>query len=268
MAQNNQYRGLTELVALEAWHEPFTRKVDRADFHIDVAFDTERVGGSGEAVRFQVRLKRAEIVVVVPFGELAAFDQAKTVRDAPVVKGKAKTRKAVEKGGELGGKAKGGIGKKGLVGELDAKAAGHLGYREQTVLELAEDLTGMRVLHHAGAGEPRWVVVALGPSLFGRPWEDTLRLKVVDTRPNRDPDLPPSLRVQIRCRREDMLIDNIVLVDPTPLEALAGVIPNNRLKVAEAIIRTRLFEEGLFDGDPSDPYARMTLADLSVETRS
>ncbi|MNL78616.1 hypothetical protein D3C87_2050490 [compost metagenome] len=76
--------------------------------------------------------------------------------------------------------------------------------------------------------------------------------------------------MEVRCRREDLLITNLELKTPKRRKSLFGkpdtAAEENNVLAAHAVIRTRLFEEGLFRGESDDRYAVMTLASIQAES--
>ena len=272
MPIRNQKRGLADVVTLDAWHQEFGAAVDTADLHVDVVFMTGRIGGVAEdQVRFKLSLKRAEVVVVLPVHEPAEIDPRSVSRDAPCFKGEAsETRKSSRQAGAAV-RVNAAAGPTSLSGggALELHAEGSAS-RERT-LEITQSIQGMTITQNrTDDGEYRWIVApAIGDVLEGRPWDsETRRLAVTDRRAERTGTLPPALRVEVRCRREDLHITEIALRDDQRWNLLKlGPDHRNKMAAAEALIRTRLFEEGLMTPgeDLSDPYARMTLTAVAAE---
>jgi hypothetical protein len=80
----NSKRVLDDLLSIEAWHTPFGQFGGAATIHADVVFRDARMGQEAESkVRFRVRLRRAEIVLVIPPGEPLRMIQDSIARDDP-----------------------------------------------------------------------------------------------------------------------------------------------------------------------------------------
>jgi len=65
-------------------------------------------------------------------------------------------------------------------------------------------------------GHYPWTVESPRSSvLVGRPWDANKqpRLKLVDKRKDRSKGIPPTVRVEVRCRREDLIIENLEIKD-------------------------------------------------------
>jgi hypothetical protein len=90
-------------------------------------------------------------------------------------------------------------------------------------------------------------------------------MKVKDTRKDRARGIEPTVRIQVRCLREDLEISNIVLKDSRAWERLIrSPTHRNRVAAAEAVIRDRLMKAGLIHGALDEPFAEMCLAEVSV----
>jgi hypothetical protein len=107
-----------------------------------------------------------------------------------------------------------------------------------------------------------------GSILAGRPWdaEQMPRLKLKDLRKDRTRGIPPTVRVEVRCKREDLDIQGIEIKDGrrwSGLKSRLGIL--NKLAAAESYIRDRLTEEGLEVKNISDPFGQLTLASATAE---
>lgn len=264
MNDENRRRVLAEIVSLEAWHDAFSVKRERSDLHVDVAFLTGRIGGEPEApVRFKLALKRAEVVVVVPMTEPARVETPSVSRDTPAAKVKATS--TIATGRKTKARAKAGLTGLGAQGEIATSTA--------RATKLAQSLDGLRITQALTVdGHHHWIVEPTfeGP-LAGHPWPaNKPRLRVVDTRADRARGIEPTIRVEVRCRREDLAITDIAPTDKTALAALlTDPLGSTKMKAAEAVIRTRLFKAGLLheDADVADPYTRLTLCEVISEAQ-
>lgn len=271
----NQIRNLAEVVTLEAWHDRFDGGRMRADLHVNVAFSTGRIGGKAtDKVRFRLMLRQAEVVIVIPPSEPAKVDPRSVRRDARIREGVATQTRETDLQGAANAGAKLKLGVNGADAGLDFGASAAASAKSATSLTVSEAIREMTAVHgldEDGASH-RWSITpAIGDELVGQPWrsESEPRLTVIDTRADRDRGIPPSIRVEVRCRREDLVIADIVMADDAKWSLLQrNPLHRNRVAAAEAYLRNRLFEERLLEGaegDLSDPFARMTLAVVLAE---
>jgi hypothetical protein len=268
MADSNRLRALAEVVAAEAWHKAFEDVGARTDLHVDVVFGVGRIGGGDPSgVRFRLALRRAELVVIAPEHEPVRIDPASVRRDAskPVLgKTEAKTKVSKSAGLSLAGQS--GVSTKGVKAEVGAKGNISLAAAKNRTVTATQMFKGMTVTQsQTPDGQYRWSIEpALGEAtLAGRPWEadKAPRLQLVDQRPLGSKSMPPTVRIEVRCLREDLEISQIKLDDPSVWAAFnRRKAARNRMVAAEAAIRTLLTEEGLVTGDMSDPYAQLILA--------
>jgi hypothetical protein len=269
---SNQTSALADVVSLDAWHDEFSEQIRAVDLFVDVVFSAGRLGSEEDAlVRFELCVRRAEVVVVVPPTEPITVDPASVSRDTPQVSGK--RTKNTQRGRAWSGGfwGVGGLlaGAPGLAGKAQVHATANASASEK--IEEFEELKPIAVknsktedAHH------RWTVTpVLKEFLDGRPWDPKAepRLKLVDQRSGAK-GVPPSVRVEVRCRREDLQISNIVLKDKRRWDtAKARTGYRNREIAAEAYIRDQLLRRGLVVGDLRDTSAQMTLSMTFPEPR-
>lgn len=268
----NRKRSLADVVGVEAWHDPFSKKEGRAKLYIDVVFGEARMGGDpADLVQFRLALKRADVVVVIPPGEPLSVDPASVVRDAPQVAGAVRTKEVRDRkaGADVGVSAK--LKPNGLTGKAGGGVSARVSKAKREVVESEAVLTGLDVKHMKNdEGQHRWIIApGIGEVLDGRPWEgQKRRLVLVDQREDRSRGIAPTARIEVRCRREDFEITDIRLKDASRWRTLMKSSgQRNRMVAAEALIRTRLLQEGLLQAgaDLGDDFLELTLADTVAE---
>jgi hypothetical protein len=118
----------------------------------------------------------------------------------------------------------------------------------------------------------RWTVEPRRSRILqGRPWDAVSkpRAKLVDKRKDRTKGIPPTVRVEVRCRREDLVIDDLTVKDEKlweSIKARAGF--SNRMAAAESYIRDRLEEEGFEAKNIQDAFSELTLGTATAESSS
>lgn len=267
----NERRALSSLFSVDAW----TVKADedgRTSLCVDVTFSVAKMGGDGKApVSFVLRLRRAEIVVIMPvMGEYVVDPQ--TV--ARLLPGKKKVERsykmsregAVEAGLSIG--AKGVSGKMGAEGKVSASES-----VEVSSERLIRDILSKHGKTHDGHYAWELVPSKSDSVLEGPAWDATEepRFGMVDKRSaKRKADdarnqIPPVIKVQVRCRREDLDIDDIRVADEEKQIWLSQrKQQDKRLAAAESYIRNALIEVGLMPPDLSGDYVELVLADCLV----
>jgi hypothetical protein len=274
MSQNfdNRKRAFADVVTIDAWHHAFDADTSSADLHADVVFGIARVGGEADSsVRFRLSVKRAEIVVVVPEAEPVTVDRGSVSRDAPDLQGK--LTEIVERSSQASvkGSASGGLSTTGLSGSVSLEGAAQANISANQRLEISETVQFMLVTqsktadgHYRWSAEPRTT-----KALHGRPWDGAKqpRLKLIDKRKDRSKGIPPAVRVEVRCRREDLIIEDLEVKDENlwgKIQSRAGF--RNRMAAAESYIRDRLSEEGLDVKNIDDIFGQLTLANVTAES--
>ena len=276
ISQNNKRRTLQRLAVTRAWFDPVPgADAPRYALHMDVAFQEERLGGGeGDPVRFRVALKRCEIVVVIPLG-------AKGLRVDPrtIASGQGPATVSVERRLMASSEAEGSVdfalapagAAAGVSVSASAKRAREL---EATTRQSLPVLLGTRSLSQEG--DPSWTIKRTDGTdiLEGMLWDarqDEPRFELVDRRPIEERDrehrtgLHTTVKVEVRCKREDLEITDIALTDQETVSRVAKWANHKKkAKVAEAFIKHRLQQEGLRVGDIHEPFSDLVVGDLLV----
>ena len=194
-----------------------------------------------------------------------SIDKASVSRDAPETHGRVVD--AIKKHGKAKGVAAASAsipsGRANLQLDLQVEGA----REHSSSIELAMEVRRFYVTQsQTREGHYRWrLEPVVGNFLDGRPWDanDEPRLSLLDLRKDRSKGIPAAVSVEVRCLREDLIIEEVKLKD----ESLWDVLRQrkgfqNREAAAAAYIRDQLLAVGLTVGDVSDPYSMMTLASV------
>jgi hypothetical protein len=260
---SNRKRAFADVVSIDAWMGDFT-KGRRVSFHADVVFGTARVGGEAASpVRFRLSVKRAEVVLVISDFEPVKVDPKAVFRGTPEPEG----RVTATEERSTRANAKGEVGISISHGDMDAKAAigagAHTSISSQQKIEMASPVHSMHVKQSKNSeGYYRWEIKSDDEkALEGRPWnpsEPSARL--IDQRSSDSTSIPPSVRVEVRCRREDLIIEELELKDENLWQEVrrrAGF--KKRFAAAVSYIRDQLLEEGLYVANIDDAFGQLTL---------
>lgn len=269
---DNRRRAFADVVTIEAWHDEFDDGHPKADLHTDVVFGTARVGGEPESpVRFRLSVRRAEVVVIIPELEPVSVDKASVSRDSPELEGR--LTKVVEKKNQAHAKGSlsGAMARAGLRAEASAEVGAEASVSASEKLEVSATVQFVIVTQSkTSEGHYRWSVEPRASQVLkGRPWDpvNQPRLKLIDKRKDRSAGIPPAVRVEVRCRREDLDIDRLEIKDENLWETVkrrAGF--QNRMAAAESYNRDRLLEEGLDVRNIGDMFGELTLGSAIAET--
>ena len=219
---DNRRKAFADVVAIDAWHDSFSPEVSSVDLHADVVFGTARVGGDAESpVRFRLSAKRAEIVVIIPDSEPVSVDKKSVVRDAPELQGR--LTKIVEQSAQASLKGSASVSASvsashtTMAAALGVETSGQANRSSSEKFEISETVQFLAVTQSKTAdGHYRWLIESrAGKILEGRPWvaNKQPRLKLIDERRDRSKGIPPTVRVEIRCRREDLHIEDLEIKD-------------------------------------------------------
>lgn len=269
---DNRKRAFADVVTIDAWHDSFSGDHAKVDLHVDVAFGTARVGGETEApVRFRLSAKKAEVVVIIPESEPVAVDRNSVSRDSPEVQGH--LTEVVEQKNEATakGNASGSASLTAVNSSASAEVSAQIIRTENQKLEVSAVVNFLIVTQSKTAeGQYRWSIEHRSQkAITGHPWDALKqpRLKLVDQRKDPTKGIPPTVRVEVKCRREDLIIEDLEIKDETLWQAAkrrAGF--KNRLAAAESYIREHLSKEGLEVKNIEDVFGTVTLGSVTAES--
>lgn len=274
MSQNsdNRKRAFADVVTIDAWHETFLGEFSKVDLHAHVVFGTARVGGERESpIRFRLSVKRAEVVVVIPEFEPVSVDKSSVSRDTPEFQGR--LTELIEQSSQIGAKGSvtASVSHTGWNASISSEAGAQGNVSASKKIELSAPVQLMMVTQSKTAdGNYSWAIEsATKEYLKGSPWDAIRqpRLKLVDERKDRSKGIPPTVRIEIRCRREDLAIDDLQIKDESLWQAVKGRAGfRNRVAAAESYIRDSLSEEGLETDNIHDIFGCLTLGSVSADS--
>lgn len=259
---NSRRQAFSEVVSIDAWHGPFDNGNRKAALHADVVFGTARVGGEENSkVRFRLSVKAVEVIVVISDAEPVSVDKASVRREPAVIKAKGTAEQ--EKSFEISGESELNLGvgraeRNSFTGNITGKMKKILREKENKTYEI---LNINVVQSKTIDGFYCWKVNGRdGKALDGRPWDAVSepRLTLVDKRSSSEMSLPPAIRLEVRCLREDLIIKDIEVKDGTVRQSILS--SPNKKAAAESYIRDRLMEEGLEVASVSEKFGSLTLA--------
>lgn len=258
--RNNPRSAFEETVSLVAWRSEFDPKTGLSNLYIDASFDTGRIGGGGSPVRFTLSLKRAEVHVNRDQTGALQFP-AKLVARAPVVTATQKTNIESVREGEING----GISVSPRAFDANAGAKRRAAETAKKIVEVSEETSNILTSHRATEqGYAFALRPQLGDRLSGAAFDvGQKRMSIRYRAPDEKSYEAPEPRVEVRCRREDLIIENIEFSDPTK-RGFFNLSKEKKLAV-EQYIKSELEAIGFLVGDMNDSYSIMTLADVSPE---
>jgi hypothetical protein len=217
-----------------------------------------------------LRLKQAELVLVIPDSEPIKVDVRSVSRDAPVLLAHLQKTTASSTQSSAKARLNAKISKTGVGAAVEASASVGGENRSLAKLELSSETNFLRVIQSkTEKDEYRWMISPADKSyLVGRPWDASSapRLKLIDKRKDRSKDIPPVVSLEIRCKREDLDIREISLKDRGKWKAIKRHLGlSNKLAAAEAYIRDKLSEEGLEVKELNDSFGQLTVASVIAE---
>jgi hypothetical protein len=269
---DNRRRAFADVVTVEAWHDDFKKGASRVDLHADVVFGTARLGGERESsVRFRLSIRRAELLIIIPELEPVSVDAESVSRDSPSLHGR--LIEIIEEKRAVGAKATASASLDIVHphASVSSEAEGHVSKSLSKKLELSTSVALMMVTQSKSSeGHYRWLIESTsGSMLEGRPWDagKQPRLRLIDKRSDPSKGIPPTVRVEVRCRREDLIISDLQMKDEGIWTAVKSRVGHkNRMAAAISYIRNRLSEENLEVQNMEDVFGQLTLGSTIAQS--
>lgn len=257
----NNPRAFAEVVSIDVWRTAYEGGSGAADLHIDVGFSTGRIGADDirkSPVRFRMSLKRAEIYVIRDQGNIIEIPPSSLLRETPVL---SRSNTTMTKSGSLKSSLKAAFSSKRAHFDVDAEAKASVEVTRR--IEKDEEIGNMRIAHRKLPDNSGYVF-SIEPTssliLAGSVWDPSIpRMSICDTNSLRKRGDPPEVTVQIRCRREDLHIKDVTIVDTSVWNR--GLLSRNKEIAVEQYIKKEILSMGLPCGDLSDDFATVILAD-------
>lgn len=205
------------------------------------------------------------------------IDRASVARDAPELQGKQTTTIASKQRAAASGKAGVALSRTGVGGTAEGSISAERSLIFDETTEVRRDVKLVVVMHSQRQGHDCWVLTpgAGEEILKGRGWDAIKepRLTLLDKRKSRRKNIDPAIHVEVRCCREDLVIEDIELKDETKQWFNSRAKQANRVAAAESYIRDRLVQTGL-EVEPNTVtekfgelvLARITAAPLSSDS--
>src|SRR3989344_2204958 len=260
----NRKRAFSDAITVDAWHEAFDGARRTAAIHAHVAFGEGRLGAQpGMKISFRLGLRRAEVILVIPEAEGLSVDKSSVARKSTGATFKGRTVRQHQAETSFGAKVS------LMLGINSAKSSLGLGAGKSNRKALSRELetlaeAPMKVSQSMTTDdEYRWVIESqtAGP-LEGSPWDadNEPRVTLIDDNVGKLHLIEQSVRIEVRCRREDLLISDIEITDKSLLKDLPEHKSSRRNEVAaECFIRDELLRHGLGSRDLSNRFAAITL---------
>ena len=257
---NNPRRAFAETVSLVAWQSEFGDG-GVADLFIDCVFMEGRVGGgSGSPIRFRLSLKQAEVHVLRDLAGVLNLPASLVDRSEPIIGTKST---AVESTKDAKGNGSLKLDATTIAVQADIGAGASYTVTEKSLIE--QPIATMEITARATSEGWAFVIVPrVGKKLIGPAFASAKRrLAVQDNAYPRKRGEAPDVRVELRCRREDLIIEDVQFMASEKRSFLK--LPKLKRTAVEQYIKEELTRVGFDVGDLNDKFAELILADVTPE---
>lgn len=267
----NIRRPFADVVSLDGYMTPDVPDPTRFSLYADVSFGVGALGGDNEwPLTCRLALKRAEIHLFLPENEPLRLDPQGIMRSNIELATRRITTREVERAHIVGADSHIGGGLSvGVLGagahfkaERNDKQANQA--RLTTRSELEETLFTLRVQKKMSADNNHcWEVSSTDrKAMVGQAWNPhDLLAPIADTREKKTGLEPGGVRLEAKCRREDLIVSDVV-VKPSHRSKVKGDIARLKEMVIEQYIKLTLERWGLDANEISNRFGVVTLSSV------
>ena len=262
---NNQARVLAEVLAIDAWHEPFRYDGGTASVHVEMSFRNGRLGGDDAEFpfTFNIALKRALLTIHVETP--LAIDRTTIARSIPKDQSEWSKIVALREGAKREASVGGRVSPKSISMVMTGGLKTNQETSKDEELKIIQNIP--RILASPiprGPNEYAWEIIPGHEEfLTGQPWhpvdEPRLHVKPLDVRKAID----PVIKITVACAIADLEITDFELKQSN-LKNIAKGLMLNTMNKAAAIqhLKLTLMERHLEVGSLDDRFSDMLIADV------
>lgn len=259
---SNRKRIFSNVVSLEAWHDPFQIDQFTSAVYVELAFSEGRIGGEDEDFPFTFRIALKRALVTVSVEQPLKIDRSSIARSIP--ESQAEMTKIMLARDKASQNLKAGI--KMTPAALSAALNAELGSSRETsheesiklVQHVPQTLVSPRPID---AVSYAWEMTpSYGGILSGQPWHpvDAPRMSVKGSRKKKHVD--PQIKVTVTCALEDILITDIVPKMKSPFLSVERAFAPKPMAVAIQHLKSVLVEAELEPGAMDNRFSDLILA--------
>ncbi|WP_162928353.1 hypothetical protein, partial [Sphingopyxis terrae] len=214
--KSNHKRILSDVLALEAWHDPFLISDQAAGVYVELAFSEARIGGESPEIPFTFKLALRRALLTVTVSEPLQIDRNSVARSVPEAQVEFSRLKLAKDQVASDAKVKGRISPSSMHLALEGSTSYDQEVTRQDQLKLVQTLPETLVSPiPVGNSAYSWSMEpTFRETLSGQPWNpvDSPRFKIKP--PKNFSKFDASIKIEVTCALEDIKISDIVPKNP------------------------------------------------------
>jgi len=262
--KNNRQRVLSEVLAVDAWHEPFEITRNSYGVFVELSFREARLGGDDSEFPFTFKAALRRALLTVKIEQPLTMDRASISRSIPAKQAEHTQilRARDEARAQVGANAS--IEPRLISAALSGSISTSSEVSKQDELRVVQTIPEVLVTARPGdRSSYSWELESLlKPSLRGQPWDpvDEPRMRVILPKSQ---ILDPAISIMVTCALEDILITDLKPKDDGIIERVSHLIRSD-LNVAAAIqhLKRLLVNADLEPGELDNRFNTIVLADI------
>lgn len=207
VARSNRRRLLSDLLSIDAWHDPIRVDERTAKVHVELTFKEGRVGGNDAELPFTFRVSLHKAEMTVKLESPLTYDRNTVARSIPAAWAELTRIRTAREQAERTAKVGMNIDAASFAAAFRAQAGETKSDQREDVLKVVQTIPEIMVTpspsgnnSYSWAMEPTW-----RPFLSGQPWHPTEQPRML-VGLNKKTKIDPAISVELRCAFEDIAI--------------------------------------------------------------
>jgi hypothetical protein len=262
---NNRVRILSEVLSLDAWHEPFKIDGETSGVFVELSFREGRIGGDDTRFPFTFKVVLRKALLKISCESPLRIDRHSISRDLPQVQIDLIKMRAVKERNEVSAGASGKLGNQGVAISLSGKAdlasnnvSEDTMTKKQTVSEIIVDPIPINEHSYSWAMQP-----SVATELKGQPWDPIKSPRLSVRGLSVLGKIDPSIKITVSCALDDIIIDEIVFKKSSIQNSIKSeIFPAINQAAAVQHLKKVLIDADLEPSALDDRFSEILLANV------
>lgn len=263
---SNRIRMFADVLAIDAWHSPFSQGSGSASVHVEVTFKEGRMGGADDDFPFTFRVALKKAILSVRVEAPLEIDRKSVARNIPDTHIQQTRIRTVRDTMRAEGRAGLSINPMAFAGALAGKVAAAREQTDEQITKVSESLPPILVASEPrGRNEYAWALEpTYAAALLGQPW-DPLEEPRLSAKGGvgRRISIDPVIDVKLTCALEDLEVGDIRLKSDSFSDKFSQFLEGDpRVFAAQQHIKKVLKIASLEPGAMDNRFAAVVIASV------
>jgi hypothetical protein len=262
---DNRFRVLTDVMSIDAWHDPFQIDGRTSAVHVEVSFQQGRLGGDDPELPFTFRIALKRALLTVHLESPLSIQRSSVARDIPQDSAELSKILSAKKVAKSAFSTKGSINPATLsLGLSGMTSSEREATREEQVKVVQQLPRIIATSRPGGANEYSWdLQPTFDQYLDGQPWDPAAEPRLKARHPSTRGKIDPVIKITLSCALEDLSITDLTPKPVGLIESVKQVLAND-ISYAAAVqfLKRALVSADLHVGHVDNRFSDLLIADV------